>query len=42
MSIFRHLPMSDIVNQLDIMVPGKRPFLHPVQLFKQGNDLVLM
>jgi len=29
MSIFRHLPMSDIVNQLDIMLPGKRPFVAP-------------
>ena len=29
MSMFRHLPMSDIVNQLDIMLPGKRPFVAP-------------
>jgi IS4 transposase len=29
MSIFRHLPMSDIVNQLDIILPGKRPFVAP-------------
>lgn len=29
MSLFRHLPMSDIVNQLDIMLPGKRPFVAP-------------
>lgn len=29
MSIFRHLPISDIVNQLDIILPGKRPFVAP-------------
>lgn len=29
MSMFRQLPMSDIVNQLDIMLPGKRPFVTP-------------
>ncbi|MBY4679102.1 transposase domain-containing protein, partial [Marinobacterium arenosum] len=26
MALFRHLPMSQIVNQLDIMLPGNRPF----------------
>lgn len=29
MALFRHLPMSAIVNQLDIMLPGKRPFVAP-------------
>lgn len=29
MSIFRHSPMSDIVNKLDILLPGKRPFVAP-------------
>jgi len=29
MALFRHLPMSRIVNQLDIMLPGNRPFVAP-------------
>lgn len=29
MSLFRHIPMSQIVNHLDIMLPGKRPFVAP-------------
>lgn len=29
MALFRHLPMSQIVNQLDIMLPGDRPFVAP-------------
>lgn len=29
MSLFRHLPMSQIVNQLDILLPGDRPFVAP-------------
>ncbi len=29
MALFRHLPMSQIVNQLDILLPGKRPFVAP-------------
>lgn len=29
MSIFRKVPMSDIVNKLDILLPGKRPFVAP-------------
>lgn len=44
MSIFKYLPMSDTVNQLDIMLPGKRPFpaLSTVVQAKQqlGADVV--
>ncbi len=29
MALFRHLPMSQIVNQLDILLPGDRPFVAP-------------
>lgn len=29
MSLFRHIPMSQIVNHLDIMLPGNRPFVAP-------------
>lgn len=29
MALFRHLPMSQIVNQLDILLPGNRPFVAP-------------
>lgn len=29
MALFRHLPMNQIVNQLDILLPGKRPFVAP-------------
>lgn len=29
MALFRHIPMSQIVNQLDILLPGKRPFVAP-------------
>lgn len=29
MALFRHLPMSHIVNQLDILLPGNRPFVAP-------------
>lgn len=29
MALFRHLPMSQLVNQLDILLPGKRPFVAP-------------
>ena len=29
MALYRHLPMSQIVNQLDILLPGKRPFVAP-------------
>ena len=29
MALFRDMPMSRIVNQLDILLPGKRPFIAP-------------
>jgi hypothetical protein len=29
MALFRHIPMGQIVNQLDIVLPGKRPFVAP-------------
>jgi len=29
MALYRHLPMRQIVNQLDILLPGKRPFVAP-------------
>jgi hypothetical protein len=29
MALFRHIPMSQIVNQLDILLPGDRPFVAP-------------
>lgn len=29
MALFRHIPMSQIVNQLDILLPGNRPFVAP-------------
>lgn len=29
MAIFRHIPMKQIVNQLDIVLPGKRPYVAP-------------
>ena len=44
MSMFRHLPMSDVVNQLDIMLPGKRPFVAPSAVVQArqrlGSDVV--
>lgn len=39
MSIFKHLPMSDIVNQLNIMLPGKRPFVTPSAVVKARQRL---
>lgn len=29
MALFRHVPMAQLVNQLDILLPGKRPFVAP-------------
>lgn len=29
MALFRHVPMARLVNQLDILLPGKRPFVAP-------------
>ena len=29
MALYRHRPINDIVNELDIVLPGKRPFVAP-------------
>jgi IS4 transposase len=29
MALYRHIPMGQLVNQLDILLPGKRPFVAP-------------
>ncbi|GHZ29261.1 Mobile element protein [Vibrio cholerae] len=29
MSLYRHLSMSKVVSQLDILLPGKKPFVAP-------------
>ena len=29
MALFRHIPMGQVVNQLDIVLPGQRPFVAP-------------
>ena len=29
MALYRHIPMGHIANQLDILLPGKRPFVAP-------------
>lgn len=29
MALYRHIPMGQIVNHLDILLPGKRPFVAP-------------
>ena len=29
MALFRHVPMAQLINQLDILLPGKRPFVAP-------------
>lgn len=29
MALYRHIPMGQIVNQMDILLPGKRPFVAP-------------
>lgn len=29
MALFRHIPMNQIINQLDIMLPRYRPFVVP-------------
>lgn len=44
MALFRHLPMHQVVNQLDIMLPGKRPFVAPsavVQARQRLGDEVI-
>lgn len=41
MAMFRHVPMAQLVNQLDILLPGERPFVAPsafVQARKKLGD----
>jgi IS4 transposase len=44
MALFRHMPMSQIVNQLDILLPGNRPFVAPSAIVQArqrlGDDVV--
>lgn len=44
MALFRHLPMGQLVNQLDILLPGKRPFVAPSAVVQArqrlGDDAV--
>jgi len=39
MALFRHLPMSQIVNQLDILLPGERPFVAPSAIVQARQRL---
>lgn len=39
MALFRHLPMNQIVNQLDIMLPGERPFVAPSAIVQARQRL---
>ena len=44
MALYRHRPINDIVNELDIVLPGKRPFVAPSAVIqarqKLGEDAV--
>lgn len=44
MSIFRDMPMTSVVNQLDIILPGNRPFVAPSAIVQArqrlGSDAV--
>jgi hypothetical protein len=39
MALFRHIPMNQIINQLDIMLPGDRPFAEPGVFFQARQRL---
>ena len=39
MALFRHMPMSQIVNQLDILLPGGRPFVAPSAIVQARQRL---
>ena len=39
MALFRHMPMSQIVNQLDILLPGERPFVAPSAIVQARQRL---
>ena len=37
MAIFRHVPVTQLVNRLDILLPGDRPFVAP-RIFLQARQ----
>lgn len=39
MALFRHIPMSQIVNQLDIVLPGGKPFVAPSAIVQARQRL---
>ncbi|MHA6999629.1 IS4 family transposase [Aeromonas schubertii] len=39
MAMFRHVPMSQLVNQLDILLPGERPFVAPSAFLQARQKL---
>ncbi len=39
MAIFRHIPMTQLVNQLDILLPGERPFVAPSAFLQARQKL---
>lgn len=39
MSLFRHVPMAQLVNQLDILLPGDRPFVVPSAFIQARQKL---
>ncbi|MGL6309593.1 transposase domain-containing protein, partial [Aeromonas veronii] len=39
MAIFRHVPMTQLVNQLDILLPGDRPFVAPSAFLQARQKL---
>ncbi len=39
MAIFRHVPMTQLVNQLDILLPGEHPFVAPAPSYKLAKSL---
>ena len=39
MALYRHRPINDIVNQLDIVLPGKRPFVAPSAVVQARQKL---
>ncbi|TVN42695.1 IS4 family transposase, partial [Vibrio cholerae] len=39
MSLYRHLSMSKVVSQLDILLPGKKPFVAPSAIIHARKKL---
>ena len=39
MSLFRHVPMAQLANQLDILLPGDRPFVVPSAFIQARQKL---